>query len=203
MGGGGAPRGRAPSPARGYNLTAPRGAVRNARGMARPRATQPWPNCWVGMEPILNTHAGPNPPILHAILSPVSANTQALKPTLTILNTQHHHYTPILYAILKTPCVFANPAPIVIVGLGLWRRLVGRGRHTSTTPTPAHFNSPGPKTLNVPGCERSLARSEARRLLGAAPSAQAAESAERRDSFPSGRNVLTQGLKGAAAGGPE
>ena len=45
MGGGGAPRGRAPSPARGCNLTAPRGAVRNARGMARPRATQPWPNC--------------------------------------------------------------------------------------------------------------------------------------------------------------
>ena len=58
---------------------------------------------WVGMEPILNTHAGPNPPILHAILSPISANTQALNPTLTILNTQHHHYTPILYAILKTP----------------------------------------------------------------------------------------------------
>ncbi len=58
---------------------------------------------WVGMEPILNTHAGPNTPILHAILSPVSANTQALNPTLTILNTQHHHYTPILYAILKTP----------------------------------------------------------------------------------------------------
>ena len=55
------------------------------------------------MEPILNTHAGPNPPILHAILSPISANTQALNPTLTILNTQHHHYTPILYAILKTP----------------------------------------------------------------------------------------------------
>ena len=63
------------------------------------------------MEPILNTHAGPNPPILHAILSPISANTQALNPTLTILNTQHHHYTPILYAILKTPFEYVQYGP--------------------------------------------------------------------------------------------
>ena len=32
--------------------------------------------------------------ILPTILCPVSANTHALNPTLTILNTRHHHYTP-------------------------------------------------------------------------------------------------------------
>ena len=66
--------------------------------------------CWVSWHAaILNTHAGRNTPILHAILSPISANTQALNPTLTILNTQHHHYTPILYAILKTPFEYLQP----------------------------------------------------------------------------------------------